>query len=304
MAANNAPATSENARPAIHSPDPRRPSTLAGVTLTSRPAGATPRAATLPALLTALAVLGLLLVTGTGSALAAGRAAGQAPGPYTGATPTCSVSSSTITEGQSVTLSCAGFDPGSTVAVTDNGAAVTTATADPSGAFSVTVTPAGTGQHTLTGTEQGSPKTASATVQVQAAGGTAPRGLTSSAGSSVVSGQSTTISGCGYKSGSTVTVTDSADGSSRTAPVGSDGCFSLTYTLKVLGVHVFRVTGVDPSGAALVRDITVSVSAASPLAFTGSNVILPGLVVGAGLLAVGSVLVVATRRRRGGAATA
>lgn len=120
----------------------------------------------------------------------------------------------------------------------------------------------------------------------------------------LAAGQETTITSCGFTGGGTVTVAVNGRGGGS-GSVGADGCTSTT--VSVLGANQVRVAGVVfdancgansvgvTSGSRTVTT-TFTVDCADGLPRTGSSV-LPWVLAGAGLVAVGLAVVVAGRRR-------
>ena len=92
------------------------------------------------------------------------------------------------------------------------------------------------------------------------------------------------------------------------APVGNAYSFAPVHITVPSDISVsylygngnsYTTTCAGPGGLTVVRirPVAAGVAAARPLAFTGSNNTLEYVLIGAGLLAVGSVLVVGARRR-------
>jgi hypothetical protein len=162
---------------------------------------------------------------------------------------------------------------------------------------------------------------------------------TSSSGSvsatTVTLGKSVTFAGSDFAAGSNVTVsvndavfaTVVADGAAEglgrssmhvstaafvrpAALVSAGEKFSVVVTLNKLGVNVLTGSGVDPAGNPRTVTAKVTVTAAvaaaggskSDLPFTGSSVIVPGLIIGLTLMAGGFLLLTTVRSRRVGSA--
>lgn len=104
----------------------------------------------------ALALAALIAVPGI--AAASSSYGGTAPG---------TVQPGTVTDGGQVTFSGCGYEPGSTITISEDGTRVGTVTAGSDGCFGTTVTVSGTGSSVLTAVA-GS-RTVSATVRVLAA---------------------------------------------------------------------------------------------------------------------------------------
>jgi LPXTG-motif cell wall-anchored protein len=90
------------------------------------------------------------------------------------------------------------------------------------------------------------------------------------------------------------------------APVGNAYAFAPVHITVESDISVsylfgnqnaYTTTCSGPGGLTVVRIRPAGVQAARPLAFTGSNDTMQYVLIGAGLLAVGSVLVVGARRR-------
>lgn len=120
-------------------------------------------------------------------------------------------------------------------------------------------------------------------------------------------GESLSVSGAGYRANSTVSLEfRSAPSSLGSAQAGAGGAFSTSVTIPAdatPGAHTIAATGVDASGAA--RELTGTVTVLGAVATrggdlprTGASFALPAGLAGAVLLAVGSVAVLASRRRR------
>jgi hypothetical protein len=152
----------------------------------------------------------------------------------------------------------------------------------------------------------------------------------------VTLGNSVQFAGSGFAAGSKVTVsvndavyatlvagasTSSALGSSTahvstvayvrpvaSTTVGAASTFSIRVTLNKVGLNVLTGTGVDPAGnpRVVTADVTVAAAVAAPasesssLPFTGSSVIIPGLIIGLTMMAGGFLLLTTVRSRRVG----
>jgi hypothetical protein len=164
---------------------------------------------------------------------------------------------------------------------------------------------------------------------------------TSGAGSvsatTLQAGDDVTFSGGGFKLGSKVTIsvddavdstvvagitTASFDRSAQVhignaafvrnaAATPASGAFSTTVVLQTAGVHVLSAAGVAPTGAPRVVTAKVTVmkdpgtpvtASGSGLPFTGSSVVVPGLVVGLAMVGGGFLLLTTVRSRRAGQA--
>lgn len=136
----------------------------------------------------------------------------------------------------------------------------------------------------------------------------------------VVSGGTVTFTGSGFTPSSTVVITVNGV-QVATTTADTSGSFSTPVTLTGSGTQVLAATGTAPGGGLQVVSASVQVLAASvtnsgttsgttsgtsgtALPRTGSDVLVPGLALGGGLVVVGSMAVaVASRRRRLGAAS-
>jgi LPXTG-motif cell wall-anchored protein len=119
----------------------------------------------------------------------------------------------------------------------------------------------------------------------------------------VAPGGTVTISGGGFRAGSTVVI-HLVPGGTRvgTATAGADCRFTATVTIPtgVLGTQFsLEASGVDPSGNALVVGATINVAGAGgALPTTGSSSTQPLTMAGIGLVLIGAAAVVVVRRRR------
>jgi hypothetical protein len=90
--------------------------------------------------------------------------------------------------------------------------------------------------------------------------------------------------------------------------VGAASTFSIRVTLNKVGLNVLTGSGVDPAGdpRVVTADVTVAAAVAAPasesssLPFTGSSVIIPGLIIGLTMMAGGFLLLTTVRSRRVG----
>lgn len=96
------------------------------------------------------------------------------------------------------------------------------------------------------------------------------------------------------------------------AAAANSASFSLTISMNKLGLATLVAAGTDPLGAprtvkALVTVVPAAVapateaSSGSSLPFTGSNVLVPGAIIGFAMLAGGFLLLTSVRSRRAGA---
>ena len=90
---------------------------------------------------------------------------------------------------------------------------------------------------------------------------------------------------------------------------GDTASFTVSVTLQTAGSHVLTGAGIAPDGTVHVVTATVTVAGdaetaakptASGLPFTGSEVIIPGVIVGAAMLAGGFLLLTTVRSRKAG----
>jgi hypothetical protein len=118
----------------------------------------------------------------------------------------------------------------------------------------------------------------------------------------VVPGQQVTVSGSGYEPGATVEVTlTSTPVLLTTTTADGGGAISATVTIPLgtdPGAHTLSATGAAPEGDTLVlsAEITVEGGSVGAIAFTGTDAFSLG-VIAVAAVAVGSLLVFATRRR-------
>jgi hypothetical protein len=141
---------------------------------------------------------------------------------------------------------------------------------------------------------------AAAPAAVPAASGT--MSSPSGAVSSLAAGQSVTLTGSGYAANSTVDLyVYSTPRKIGTVTTDAEGGFTVTVTVPAdlaPGAHHLVAAGVDPSGALRYLRVDVTVTqAAGQLAWTGFEA-LPFVGAGVLALALGSGLVVVSRRRR------
>lgn len=166
-------------------------------------------------------------------------------------------------------------------------------------------------------------------------------GSASVSATTVVVGTSVQFAGSGFKAGSKVTVSvndavyatlvagassASALGHSTThfttaalvrtaavapgAPAGPGQAFSVRVTMNRLGMNTLTGSGVDPAGnpRLVTAKVTVTPVAAtgtpkaSGLPFTGSSVVVPGIIIGLTMMAGGLLLLTTVRSRRVGSA--
>ena len=120
--------------------------------------------------------------------------------------------------------------------------------------------------------------------------------------STVTPGQTVTVSGGGFASGSTVTISLNPGGTALGSDTaGADCSFSAAVTIPtsvLAGSYTIQASGTDPSGNARVLSAAVTVGAAGGLPTTGSNNTEPLTVAGIGLILIGAAAVVVVRRRR------
>ena len=122
--------------------------------------------------------------------------------------------------------------------------------------------------------------------------------------STVVPGQKITVTGTGFAPGATVVITfESTPVTLATVAADSGGTFSAVVTIPTNatpGIHTIKATGAGADGGTLVlsAQVTVSGTSGGTLARTGSDNILPLLLVAAGLVLVGGVLIFSVRRRQ------
>jgi hypothetical protein len=164
-----------------------------------------------------------------------------------------------------------------------------------------------------------------------------PSGSSASVSATTVAiGTSVRFAGSGFAAGSKVTVSVNdavfatvAAGSSTTSALGRPAMhfnttayvrpaavvsagetFSVLVTLNKVGTNVLTGAGVDPAGnpRTVTAEVTVTpvVAAtsdkASNLPFTGSSVIVPGIIIGLTMMAGGFLLLTTVRSRRVGSA--
>jgi hypothetical protein len=117
--------------------------------------------------------------------------------------------------------------------------------------------------------------------------------------SGVQPGSTMTVSGSGYDPGSTVTVLIYSSPQVLTTTVAdASGKFTVTVAVPAgleAGQHTLVASGLDPSG--VIRYVTLPVTVAGSLAYTGFDVALP-LTGGLIALGVGATLLVVSRRRK------
>lgn len=117
-------------------------------------------------------------------------------------------------------------------------------------------------------------------------------------------GGQVTVTGTGFAPGANVVITfESTPVTLATVTADAGGAFSTVVTIPANatpGAHTIKATGAGAGGGTLVLSAQVTVGGASggTLAKTGANGILPLLLVAAGLVLVGGVLIVSVRRRQ------
>jgi hypothetical protein len=120
----------------------------------------------------------------------------------------------------------------------------------------------------------------------------------------VTAGSSTAL---GSRSSMHVTTAAFVRNASVAAAAVPSASFSVKVTLQTAGANVLTGSGVAPDGSPLMVTATVMVageaveSKASGLPFTGSAVIIPGVIVGAVMLAGGFLMLTTVRSRKAGA---
>ncbi len=116
-------------------------------------------------------------------------------------------------------------------------------------------------------------------------------------------GQQISVAGSGFAPGANVVITfESTPVTLATVAADAGGAFSTVVTIPsnaTPGVHTIKATGAGAGGGTLVLSAQVTVGGASggSLAKTGADNIFPLLLVAAGLVLVGGVLIVSVRRR-------
>jgi len=203
-----------------------------------------------------------------------------------------SVSHSKVHVGETVDMHGGGFRPGERVIVHDNDRPVGTVPADEQGDFVSTVTVDACGTNSLTGMgsgPNGQIEVTSTVIGTCAAGTAADAGTTTGAG---VADTGTTVSGA------TSAGTTSA-GAVTPAGVGTTVAGASTTSGTTATGATGASTATVPGGTTVASGTT---AASGALPRTGTDVALPGLVVGFGLVVAGAGAVAVTRRRRSGGA--
>jgi LPXTG-motif cell wall-anchored protein len=121
-------------------------------------------------------------------------------------------------------------------------------------------------------------------------------------------GDSVTVSGCGFKSGSSVSI-DLLSTPVHLATVTADANGGINATVTIpkttpSGQHTLEATGVDPAGKPLVLSASITIGGSGALAKTGTSATAPLTAAGVGLVLIGGVAVMAARRRRAARAEA
>ena len=116
----------------------------------------------------------------------------------------------------------------------------------------------------------------------------------------VEAGKAITVTGNGWKPGSTVTILLTGNATPLgTATVDANGAFSATVTIPsdtTAGSHTITVSGTDPTGAArTVVSGTITVTAVLPVTGSDSG---PLTLLGVALIGAGAVMVAPRRRRK------
>ena len=120
----------------------------------------------------------------------------------------------------------------------------------------------------------------------------------------VTAGTSTSM---GSRTALHVTTAAFVRNASVVAAAAPSASFSVKVTLQAAGANVLTGTGIAPDGSPLMVTATVMVageavkSSASGLPFTGSAVIIPGVIVGAVMVAGGFLMLTTVRSRKAGA---
>lgn len=117
-------------------------------------------------------------------------------------------------------------------------------------------------------------------------------------------GQQVSVTGSGFAPGANVVITfESTPVTLATVVADAAGAFTTVVTIPANatpGTHTINATGTGAGGGILVlsAQVTVGGTSGGTLAKTGGNGILPLLLVAAGLVLVGGVLIVSVRRRQ------
>ena len=119
----------------------------------------------------------------------------------------------------------------------------------------------------------------------------------------ISAGDSTTVSGKNFDPGATVTLTDSAGDSLGSTTATSSGTYSTTITVSRTGSLTVYAAGADTASGTCGKQsssarLTVLAQSGAGLPFTGADGIGTMIILGAGLLAAGTGVLAAQRRRR------
>ena len=204
-----------------------------------------------------------------------------------------SVSHSKVHVGETVDMHGGGFRPGERVIVHDNDRPVGTVPADEQGDFVSSVTVDACGTNSLTGMgsgPNGQIEVTSTVIGTCAAGTAADAGTTTGAG---VADTGTTVSGATSSAGTT------SAGALTPGGVGTTVAGASTTSGTTATGATGASTATVPGGTTVASGTT---AASGALPRTGTDVALPGLVVGFGLVVAGAGAVAVTRRRRSGGA--
>jgi len=147
---------------------------------------------------------------------------------------------------------------------------------------------------------------------------TQPQPTASASATTVVEGNSLTVTGSGLTPGDQVTATVTPGGRSLgTKTVGANGVVSFTFSTAGFGPGNFTVRLTSPLGVSLSVPFTVvsaspagfasgppsGGSSGSGLAFTGAAAVIPISIAGLALVGLGAGAVIVSRRRQSGAAS-
>ncbi len=145
-----------------------------------------------------------------------------------------------------------------------------------------------------------------------------PQPTASASATTVVEGNSLTVTGSGLTPGDQVTATVNPGGRSLgTKTVGANGVVSFTFSTAGFGPGNFTVRLTSPLGVSLSVPFTVvsaspagfasgppsGGSSGSGLAFTGAAAVIPISIAGLALVGLGAGAVIVSRRRQSGAAS-
>jgi len=145
-----------------------------------------------------------------------------------------------------------------------------------------------------------------------------PQPTASASATTVVEGNSLTVTGSGLTPGDQVTATVNPGGRSLgTKTVGANGVVSFTFSTAGFGPGNFTVRLTSPLGVSLSVPFTVvsaspagfasgppsGGSSGSGLAFTGAAAVIPISIAGLALVGLGAGAVIMSRRRQSGAAS-